>query len=73
VARDVMEAKVSVAAAREEYGVILIEAAHGELEIDSASTMRLRDDLRARRGTPLAVIDRGEGYERMRQDDRGEA
>ena len=73
VARDVMEAKVSVAAAREEYGVILIEAAHGGLEIDSASTMRLRDDLRARRGTPLAVIDRGEGYERMRQDDRGEA
>ena len=67
VARDVVEGKVSVAAAREEYGVVLIESSRdGEFELHVARTAKLREELHARRGTPLAMIDRGEGYERMR-------
>jgi len=58
---------VSVAAAREEYGVVLIESSRdGEFELHVARTAKLREELHARRGTPLAMIDRGEGYERMR-------
>jgi N-methylhydantoinase B len=68
VARDVTDDKVSLAAARDAYGVVLIETARsGEFEVDFVQTAKLREDLRARRGTPLAMVDRGEGYERMRR------
>jgi len=70
VCRDVIEGKVSPGAARDEYGVVLIETSEAaELKVDAARTSRLRDELRARRGgTPLPMIDRGDGYERMLQE-----
>jgi len=68
VHRDVIEGKVSLGAARDEYGVVLLETVPAELDVDAARTTRLRDELRARRGgSPLPMIDRGEGYERMLQ------
>ena len=49
VARDVIDGKVSLAAAREEYGVALIETASGgEFDIDVGATDTLRSTLRAR-------------------------
>ncbi len=70
VCRDVIEGKVSPGAARDEYGVVLIETSEAaELKVDAARTSRLRDELRARRGgTPLPMIDRGDGYEQMLQE-----
>ena len=68
VHRDVIEGKVSLGAARDEYGVVLLETVPAELDVDAARTTRRRDELRARRGgSPLPMIDRGEGYERMLQ------
>ena len=68
VHRDVIEGKVSLGAARDEYGVVLLETVPAELDVDAARTTRLRDELRARRGgSPLPMINRGEGYERMLQ------
>jgi hypothetical protein len=66
VQRDVIEGKVSAAAARDDYGVALKGA---EFEIDAAETARLRDDLRAARAQPK-MIDRGPGFDVML---RGEA
>ncbi len=63
VQRDVSQGKVSLAAARDEYGVVL--AAAGEYAIDRAGTEKLRAALRAERKGPLPMIDRGPGYERM--------
>jgi N-methylhydantoinase B len=79
VQQDVIEGKVSLAAARDEYGVVLVQNLHlkngsdndrehdsPELEVDAARTADLRQELRARRGgAPLPMIDRGEGYARM--------
>jgi N-methylhydantoinase B len=68
VQRDVSEGKVSAAAAREEYGVVLVPGAlEGEFEIDRAGTESLRAALRAKRKAPLPMIDRGPGYARMAQ------
>jgi N-methylhydantoinase B len=68
VHRDVIEGKVSLGAARDQYGVVLLETVPAELDVDAARTRRLRDELRARRGgSPLPMIDRGEGYARMLQ------
>jgi N-methylhydantoinase B len=68
VASDVTEGKVSLAAARDEYGVVLIETATSEeFEVDIARTTRLREEMRARRG-PLPMIDRGAGYQAMLRD-----
>ena len=63
---DVIQGKVSAAAAREEYGVALVAGAP-ELEyaIDRAGTEKLRAALRAKRTGPPPMIDRGPGYERM--------
>src|SRR5262249_52068646 len=66
VRRDVIDGKVSLAAARADYGVVLA-AGNGEdeYEIDRGATEKLRADLRAARRGPLPIIDRGPGYERM--------
>jgi N-methylhydantoinase B len=71
VARDVIEGKVSLLAARDDYGVVLMEpSTPGEFEVDSARTAKLRQELNARRdGAPLPMIDRGEGYEKMRREE----
>ena len=64
VCADAIEGRVSPEAARDAYGVVLI-AAGDEYRIDMAATTQLRSELRAKRGGPLPVIDRGEGYEKM--------
>jgi N-methylhydantoinase B len=68
VLRDVVQGKVSPEAARASYGVVLA-AREGEVEteyaVDDAATAKLRGELRAGRKSPLPLIDRGPGYERM--------
>ena len=66
VRRDVIEGKVSVAAAREEYGVVLTAApeAEGDWQVDDDATRSLRDALRSNRPA-LGMIDRGPGYAAM--------
>jgi N-methylhydantoinase B len=66
VQRDVAQGKVSLPAARDEYGVALVGGpVEGEYEIDREGTEKLRAALRAARKAPLRMIDRGPGYERM--------
>jgi N-methylhydantoinase B len=65
VLRDVVDGKVSAAAAREDYGVVVREFG-GELTIDEPATVALRDKMRAARTGALPMIDRGPGYERLR-------
>jgi N-methylhydantoinase B len=64
VQRDVVEGKVSLHAAREEYGVVL----DGDMEtctVNAEATAALREKLKAgRRGEP-PMIDRGSGFEKM--------
>jgi N-methylhydantoinase B len=64
VQRDVVEGKVSLRAAREEYGVVL----DGDVEtctVNAEATAALREKLKAgRRGEP-PMIDRGSGFEKM--------
>jgi N-methylhydantoinase B len=60
VALDVRQGKVSEAAARVDYGVIL--AADGE--VDGSASTALRARLAAERG-PLGMFDRGPGYPRL--------
>jgi N-methylhydantoinase B len=65
---DVSQGKVSAAAAREEYGVVLVPGGpEFEYGLDRAGTEKLRATLRAARKGPLAMIDRGPGYARMAQ------
>src|SRR5207245_2265147 len=65
VRRDVIEGKVSRAAAREDYGVVFVDAADEACDVDEAATATMRAVLRARRTAPLPMIDRGAGYEQM--------
>jgi N-methylhydantoinase B len=59
-----MEGRVSVQAARDEYGVVLIPDSDNH-RLDERATVQLRGELRAKRSAPLPIIDRGEGYEKM--------
>jgi len=66
VHRDAIEGKVSLAAARDDYGVVLVpDAGADSFTIDAQATMALRAKLVARRGKDLPMIDRGEGYAKM--------
>jgi N-methylhydantoinase B len=66
VLRDVIDGKVSGRAARDDYGVVLRRI--GDMhEIDVTATAALRDKLRATRAAPSSMIDRGPGYEMLRQ------
>ena len=68
VARDVRWGKVSVAGARDDYGVVLTGAPGGIVIVDEAATEALRAAKRAEReaaiaaGTEAAFFDRGPGY-----------
>jgi len=66
VRRDVVDGKVSVDAARTEYGVVLaaVDDERGGWQVDSPATAALRDQLRAHRSEP-PMIDRGPGYAAM--------
>ena len=67
VLRDVLEGKVSLAAARDEYGVLLRTIPNDEHELDAGGTARLREELRAHCTAPPPMIDRGEGYAQMQR------
>ncbi|HEU5159796.1 MAG TPA: hydantoinase B/oxoprolinase family protein [Streptosporangiaceae bacterium] len=73
VADDVRDGKVSVAGARDDYGVVLATEPAGPADAgdaaadptpDLAETARLRSRLRAARG-PAPFFDRGPGYPRL--------
>ena len=64
VLADVADGKVSPAAARADYGVVIVEAADGPA-VDAAATEQLRAELQAARTAPPDMIDRGPGYDLM--------
>lgn len=70
VQRDVLQGKVSLQSARADYGVVLVRTAE-DWEIDPIATEGLRAELRAARGAPLPMIDRGPGYEKMLRGEFG--
>ncbi len=57
---DVLQGKVSLEAARADYGVVLAAGDDGP-EIDLEATEKLRAKMRGARTEPLAMIDRGPG------------
>jgi len=66
VLRDVIEGRVSLASAEADYGVLFADAdAAGQPVIDEAATKARRADMAKLQNTPRAMIDRGEGYEKM--------
>jgi N-methylhydantoinase B len=65
VARDVVDGKVSLAAARDEYGVAVVADDDAGYRVDAAATETLRKTLRTARTAPLPAIDRGAGHEKM--------
>ena len=62
VLNDVTEGRVSVKAARDDYGVVLVQDGGA---VDAAATAALRAQLAGKRTGPLPMIDRGEGFEKM--------
>ncbi|SFM10467.1 N-methylhydantoinase B [Bradyrhizobium sp. NFR13] len=66
VLRDVIEGRVSIAAAGRDYGVVFTAASTAdEPAIDEAATAAKRAALAKARPSDLPMIDRGEGYEKM--------
>ena len=66
VLRDVVEGRVSLASAKADYGVVFGQGAEGERPvIDEVATKALRAGLGKPGNIAPAMIDRGEGYEKM--------
>ena len=65
VQRDVAEGKVSPEAARADYGVVVLAAAEGTFKVDAPATAALRVNLREQRKAAPAMIDRGDGFDKM--------
>ena len=66
VLRDVIEGRVSIASAEADYGVLFKETSDGgQPEIDLAATGQRRIEMGKTRNAARAMIDRGEGYEKM--------
>ena len=66
VLRDVVEGRVSRASAEADYGVIFArESTPDQPKIDQAATKLRRADIEKKRTAKPAMIDRGEGYEKM--------
>ncbi len=65
VQRDVTEGKVSVAAARDDYGIVLRPDGDASFAIDAAATAALREKLKSARRGERPMIDRGAGFEKM--------
>ena len=63
VLRDVRWGKVSIDAARDSYGVVIIDGA--EPSVDLAGTTQQRAVLRAARQSDPPFFDRGPGYARL--------
>ncbi|MDQ3112697.1 MAG: hydantoinase B/oxoprolinase family protein, partial [Actinomycetota bacterium] len=64
VLRDVRSGKVSAAAARDSYGVV-ITGTGNDLVVDGDATDRLRARLRSERPSDQPFFDRGPGYVRL--------
>ena len=64
VVRDVQWGKVSVSAAREDYGVV-VSGAGEQAMVDESATASLRTELRAGRSADQPFFDRGPGYARL--------
>jgi N-methylhydantoinase B len=64
VQRDVVEGKVSLQAAHEDYGVVLDGGSEG-FDIDAKATAALREKLKTSRRGEMSMIDRGPGFEQM--------
>ncbi|CAN0574245.1 unnamed protein product, partial [Laminaria digitata] len=60
VLHDVVQGKVSVEGARNDYGVVIL-LDKDDPTIDTEATNSLRDEIRAARTEPLEMIDRGPG------------
>jgi N-methylhydantoinase B len=66
VLRDVIEGRVSLASAENDYGVVFMDVvATGQPEIDEAATRQRRADLAKAQNVAPEMIDRGVGYEKM--------
>jgi N-methylhydantoinase B len=65
VLADVVEGRVSVDRARDDYGVVLAGAGTADVAVDEAATAERRATLRAQRTGPLPMIDRGTGFTKM--------
>jgi N-methylhydantoinase B len=74
VALDVLQGKVSARAAREDYGVALVDRPGQEppeYDVDRPATEALRARLRAERG-PRPFFDRGPGYRQLAGTDHAD-
>jgi N-methylhydantoinase B len=65
VLADVVEGRVSLGRARDDYGVVLADAGTTDVAVDEPATAERRAALRAQRAGPLPVIDRGTGFTKM--------
>jgi N-methylhydantoinase B len=66
VLRDVIDGKVAAAAARDDYGVVIVLGADADTAcIDEQATKELRERARSARQGIAPIIDRGEGFEKM--------
>jgi N-methylhydantoinase B len=67
VLRDVIDGKVAAAAARDDYGVVIVPgvADADAACIDEQTTKELRERARSARQGIAPIIDRGEGFEKM--------
>jgi N-methylhydantoinase B len=65
VLRDVIEGRVSPAAAEADYGVVIKAGDPDQPVVDEAATKQRRAALASARKSPLPMFDRGEGYEMM--------
>jgi N-methylhydantoinase B len=66
VLRDVIEGRVSPASAATDYGVVFGKVdTTGQPVIDEAATTQRRAEMAKARNSAPAMIDRGEGYEKM--------
>jgi N-methylhydantoinase B len=68
VLQDVVDDKVSVQSAREDYGVV-VRTDGASFAIDEAATQTLRADLRQKRSEALSMVDRGPGYLELRRSE----
>jgi len=71
VVLDVIQGKVSLSSAHDDYGVALLPAPDGSFGVDLTATEALRDDLRAQRGF-VPFFDRGPGYRQLSGRDYAE-
>jgi N-methylhydantoinase B len=66
VLRDIIDGKISLAAARDDYGVVVVPGADADAGcIDEQATKELRGRARIARRSIPSIIDRGEGFEKM--------